>query len=427
MHNIRKYNWGGVTNFSSQWSSNLGLPSSLFTIQNSSNFLNNSLKSNDTSTDWMKNIGKVSNLATVSQPSLGNITSNFNTQVGQIRDLKDIGTLIGGGFNKLLGQGASGANILGGLKEFTGLNPSGVTGIAGDLAGIGLEALGVNKMTASNANAFDKTLDIASKVAGFIPGAGWVASGALQGINLLNKYAGKTAKKQGTADMGYLLGYGQADINQKAGTKFGFSDTIKGWFGKSGKEKADDKTKLFNELNLRKSIPGYNQTQNYLAANNSLSSIQQRNQQQLLGGVNTRMVAAKNGTKIAPAKLRNIVNKVEIEKFKNGGPMNVIPNGAFHSRRNSLPEDISEQVTKKGIPVVTEEDGGLLKQHAEIEKNEIIFHKKATETIENLLDKYNKAESQKEKDSIATECGKYIAKEILVNTDDRTGLINNVE
>lgn len=417
--------WGGLNNMStSQWSNTLGLPSTLSTIQSSTDFLNNSLSASK-STDWMKNIGKVNNLASVIKPSLGSINPNIASSISSIGGVKDLGKLIGGGFNSLLGQG--GSNILSGLKGFTGLNPGKITSIAGDLAGIGLEALGVNKMTASNANAFDKTLDIASKAVSFIPGAGWVASGVLQGANLLNKYAGKTAKEQGTADMGVLLGYGQADINQKAGTKFGFSDTIKGWFGKSGKEKADDKTKLFNKINLLKSVPGYNQTQNYLAANNALSSIQQRNQQQLLGGVNTRMVAAKNGTKIAPAKLRNIVNKVEIEKFKHGGPMNVIPNGAFHSRRNSLPEDISEQVTKKGIPVVTEEDGGLLKQHAEIEKNEIIFHKKATDTIESLLDKYNKAESQKEKDSIATECGKYIAKEILVNTDDRTGLINNIE
>ena len=110
----------------------------------------------------MKNIGKVSNLATTSQPSLGNITSNFNTQVGQIRDLKDVGTLIGGGFNKLLGQGSSGANILGGLKEFTGLNPSGITGIVGDLTGMGLDALGVRKADSNNLSTFDKGLGIAT-------------------------------------------------------------------------------------------------------------------------------------------------------------------------------------------------------------------------------------------------------------------------
>lgn len=428
MHNIRKYNWGGVPNFSSQWSNNLGLPSSLFTIQNSSNFLNNSLKSSNTSTDWMKNIGKVSKLATVSQPVLGNITSNFNTPVGQVRNLKDVGTLIGGGFNKLLGQGANGANILEGLKDFTGLNSSGITGIAGDLAGMGLEALGVRKADSNNLSTLDKGLGLAKQVTRFIPGAGWVASAALEGLDLVNKYAGKTSAKQGTADMGNIYGYGMADINQSANTKYTFFDTIKGWFGKSKREKTNDKTKIYNQMNLLKSIPGYNHQINLLASSNTAPLIQQKNYQQLLGGVDTRMLAAKKGTKIPPAKLRNIVNKISYTpKLKQGGAINVIPEGAFHSRKNNLPDEIAEHVTHKGIPVVTEEEGGKLQQHAEIERNEIIFHKEATEKIESWLEAYNDAEDQKEKDLIAIECGKYIANEILVNTQDNTGLIDTVQ
>ena len=39
--------------------------------------------------------------------------------------------------------------------------------------------------------------------------------------------------------------------------------------------------------------------------------------------------------------------------------------------------------------------------------------------MEELLEKYDNAKDQKEKDSIAIKCGKYITKEILVNTDDR--------
>ena len=72
------------------------------------------------------------------------------------------------------------------------MNPGQLTGIAGDLAGMGLESLGVRKMDSKGANAFDKGLNIASKAVGMVPGVGWVASAALQGANLLNKYAGKT-------------------------------------------------------------------------------------------------------------------------------------------------------------------------------------------------------------------------------------------
>ena len=122
-------------------------------------------------------------------------------------------------------------------------------------------------------------------------------------------------------------------------------------------------------------------------------------------------------------------------KHKQGGTitdlteekMNVIPEGAFHSRKNNMPDHIAIHVTPKGIPVVSEEEGNKFTQHAEVERNEIIFHKKATDTIEDLLKKYNKAETKKEKDQIAIECGKYISNEILVNTEDRTGIIETIK
>lgn len=406
MHNIRKYNWGGAAISSSQQSKYLEAPSSLWsTIQNSSNFLADTLANSG-----YKGVPDISKMRGLLKPG----------------GLKDLGNVIGGGFNNLLGQ--SGSNVLNGLKGFTGLNPSGITGIAGDLAGMGLEALGVSKADSNNLSIFDKGLGAAKQVTKFIPGVGWAASAALEGLDLVNKYAGRTSAKQGTADMGNIYGYGMADVNESANTKYTFSDTVRGWFGKSKREKTNDKTKAYNQMNLLKSIPGYNHQINSLAASNTTPIIQQKNYQQLLGGVDTRMLAAKNGTKIPPAKLRNIVNKISYTpKFKKGGAVNVIPEGAFHSRKNNLPDEIAEHVTHKGIPVVTEEEGGKLQQHAEIEKNEIIFHKEATEKIESWLEAYNDAEAQKEKDLIAIECGKYITNEILVNTQDNTGLIDTVQ
>ena len=90
-------------------------------------------------------------------------------------------------------------------------------------------------------------------------------------------------------------------------------------------------------------------------------------------------------------------------------------------------EDVAEHVTKKGIPVITKDEEGKVTQHAEVERNEIIFHKEATDTMETLYKKYNEAKTQKLKDEIAIECGKYIADQILVNTDDRTGIIDTIE
>ena len=91
-----------------------------------------------------------------------------------------------------------------------------------------------------------------------------------------------------------------------------------------------------------------------------------------------------------------------------------------------LPSDIADSVTNKGIPVISYDDGGEITQHAEIEINEIIFTKEVTVKLEELFKKYNDSDSQKEKDAIAIECGKFLTEEIIDNTDDKTGLLNEV-
>lgn len=109
------------------------------------------------------------------------------------------------------------------------------------------------------------------------------------------------------------------------------------------------------------------------------------------------------------------------KKFAEGGKVNVIPDGALHAHKHHL-EDISpeyEQVTSKGIPVVTEEEGGKLKQHAEIERNEIIFRLEVTKKLEELM--------KDGSDDAAIEAGKLLAHEIINNTVDNTGLIEVVE
>ena len=76
-------------------------------------------------------------------------------------------------------------------------------------------------------------------------------------------------------------------------------------------------------------------------------------------------------------------------------------------------------VTHKGIPVITIEDDGEVIQHAEVEHSEIIFTKEVTDQIE----KYRKQGT----DEAALACGKLLVKEILYNTDDRTGLIKTIK
>jgi len=99
--------------------------------------------------------------------------------------------------------------------------------------------------------------------------------------------------------------------------------------------------------------------------------------------------------------------------------MNVIPEGALHARKNNM-EGAGEDFTAKGIPVVDNKG----EQQAEIEKEEVIFTKDLTEFIEENLKKFDSEGA--DKDAIAIKVGKRLTKELLTNTDDRTGLIDKV-
>lgn len=157
------------------------------------------------------------------------------------------------------------------------------------------------------------------------------------------------------------------------------------------------------------------------------------NQFKLNGGFNYNTLMAKNGTKLKFSNIKNSVNnkikqsKVEeiiedVEKFEEGGKINVIPEGALHARKHNLPEEIAEFVTDKGIPVITMEEGDEIEQHAEIEVNEIIFNKELTVKLEDMWEQYKNGD-----DSIAIKAGKLLTYEILENTEDNTGLIDTIE
>ena len=123
-------------------------------------------------------------------------------------------------------------------------------------------------------------------------------------------------------------------------------------------------------------------------------------------------------TNVIPAEAREAMRDVTkvpndaVPFFQEGGQMNVIPEGSLHARLHHMEDD--EHITKKGIPVV-DLNG---KQQAEIERNEIIFRKEVTSKLEEL--------AKDGSDEAAIEAGKLLATEIIENTDDRTGLIEEV-
>ena len=107
-----------------------------------------------------------------------------------------------------------------------------------------------------------------------------------------------------------------------------------------------------------------------------------------------------------------------IDAFKEGGSINVIPEGALHARKHNMD---MEGITKKGIPVVSDKENGEIEQQAEIEREEIILRLEVTQKLEELEKKfYNDETSQKEKDELALEAGKLLVEEIIYNTQDNT-------
>lgn len=130
-----------------------------------------------------------------------------------------------------------------------------------------------------------------------------------------------------------------------------------------------------------------------------------------------------------------------ISKFKEGGKVNVIPDGALHARKHNLSDDVKQSVTDKGIPVIEildkgdvleyEDDettpkvlaeGGEILQHAEIEINEIIFNKELTNKLEEMFKLYKDGD-----ESVVIKAGKLLTYEILENTEDNTGLLESVK
>lgn len=150
----------------------------------------------------------------------------------------------------------------------------------------------------------------------------------------------------------------------------------------------------------------------------SIDRLNRRNALSMAGGYQSRgMRVGKVGVKLPTqeklSKVREFLAS-KPKKFADGGKMNVIPDGALHAHKNHMDVD---GITSKGIPVVTEEDGGII-QHAEIERNEIIFNKEVTEKLEAL--------AKEGTDEAAIEAGKILAREIMENTQDNTGLMREV-
>ena len=348
------------------------------------------------------NIGGVSNMANI-LGGLSDTLTDINTSIPYYGEQSGLTS----GLNTAYGAVSKVAAQFGPIGQAA----SGVMQV-GSMIGKGLDALTGGATTTSGKTTIDSMLN-----SDFFK---------LTGIGLVNSIGGKKSKKY-SKDLTSQINLGYTGASGAEQAKYGL-------FSGSARRRATRLNQRTDAENLNKLSAIYQGKQENLASINTSRDLSARYEQDLLAGVNYSPLSAKGGAKINPVQLRNLVKKTnskkkkeeEVNKFAEGGQLNVIPDGALHKSLNHLDGDLGEAVTSKGIPVITYDDGGEITQHAEIEKNEIIFNKQTTDMLESLFKKYNEV-SDKEKDALAIEAGKFLTTEILENTDDRTGLLNEIE
>jgi hypothetical protein len=290
--------------------------------------------------------------------------------------------------------------------------------------------------------ATDAVIDTVSNVAGMFGPWGQAAGLALKGLNFMDKALGKSTKSV-SVNSG-ISGYGGADLNYK-GKDFRFTQN------KSRKKEI----RQVNSLKKTAAAGKFNADSNLqqlAARNQAIGNVGMTNQTQLAGGQDYSVLAAKKGATLQDIrnyiKVRNIkkevvqnpnlddnLEKSEIQKFQNGGSL--IPSGALHKNKHNLESvnsDLDGEITKKGIPVISyaEEgdileyendgktpkllaEGGEVIQHAEIEKDEVILNLSLTKKLVELM--------KKDTPEAMIEAGKILARELMENTTDNTGLI----
>ena len=386
-----------------------------------------------------------------------NVLSSVGQNVGS-EVVKQLGkSTLKEGFKNLSTSGLKSAAKSGLGKAFSGASLGGVAlSVANQFAPQKREYSGdKGNLTKGLDNAYDTLSDAVSVIPGFGTTASLIMKGGSSAGKFINKWGGGTDAMTSTdailgssflnlTPLGLVNGFGGKKANTfNYNTREDQQDRnyISGSYNMQKLEDAQHKSgKKYgllssgarreansligtanNQANLLREISQKSQFQNTFG--NAMQNINTVDYQKKLQGYQPNyMHIGKNGMKIEKQEEEFIIPDIsefkpiiateeQLQKFKEGGSFNIIPDGALHARKNNMELD---GITKKGIPVV-DKDGN---QQAEIEKNEIIFRKEVTTQIEEAM--------QDGSDKKAIEIGKLLVKEIFKNTKDNTGLIKEV-
>lgn len=329
-------------------------------------------------------------------------------------------------------------------------------GAAGSVLG-GLSTSGLTQEQASTREGIRSAISSAGPVGDIIGAASGVvdAIGSATGLNLDNIDA-DAAKRAGiggkAATQGFinslpgasmLVGmfggrtaksYKSAEIDQMTNAYGGSVADINAAQALSGKRMlgTGKANKFIREQNRVNNLITDISLESKLRKSNSAGDTYLSQNQNKYAGYTPQLLLSKKGMKFPELDTaRSLINSWKVkptedpQKFQLGGKMNLIPEGALHARKHNLEKvnpELEGQITRKGIPVVAQGEGGVIQQ-AEIEKEEVIFRKEFTDELERLYKQYQDDSSE----DIAIEAGKLICFELLKNTDDRSGLIKSIK
>ena len=429
--------WNDTTNISNQLMQSAGMnfsqPSTF-----SSGLFNSKIQTDNNLALPSPNIGNVLSNAGLGIPKSPNMSKLNAKGVSTLNNASIVQPKNTGGVGNFLKGNMGAISSIGGVGNFLKGNMGAISSIGGGLFDTAGSMLGKS----FDDGATDAVVGVASNVASMFGPWGQAAGLAFKGLNFLDKALGKSTKSV-NINSG-ISGYSGSDLNYK-GKDFRFSQN------RSRKREIRQINKLKKTAAAGK-FNAQDQQQQLAARNQAIGNVSMTNQTQLAGGQDYSVLTAKKGATLQDIrnyiKVRNIekevaqnsnlddnLEKIEIQKFQNGG--NLIPSGALHKNKHNLESinsDLDGEITKKGIPVISyaEEgdileyesdgktpkilaEGGEVIQHAEIEKDEVILNLSLTKKLVELM--------KKDTPEAMIEAGKILARELMENTTDNTGLI----
>lgn len=300
----------------------------------------------------------------------------------------------------------------------------------GDVASAGLDAVDQATMGDKNFNAESQALDAAAdgaaKMASKFGPWGLLAAGIIKTVNFGSKALGGSVEGYDVGDLGSGYASNLGHMEQQSGR---LKDRLSGKTARDLKRRNEQAQLALKAKDVVDDVKFEQE-----ARMNSVNNVIERNQIALSGGINTGLLAAKRGGKLE--RLNKFVTKAQygakLKKVEVSEEPSLLPEGELHKNKH---DDFDLPVTKKGIPVITVENGAEvstiidlqenkddIQQHAEIERSEVIFSKELTDYIEDARKKWHDGD-----DSVLLEVGKRVTKELLQNTQDNTGLIRQLK